>query len=95
LEATVIDSESPEATEAFEALVCPNCSGELTEPHRFNLMFKTFMSPVEDTANKVFLCPGTAKCIFVNFKNVLKSSRKKLPFGIGQTGKSLNHFGTK
>jgi glycyl-tRNA synthetase (class II) len=51
LEATVIDSESPEATEAFEALVCPNCSGELTEPHRFNLMFKTFMSPVEDTAN--------------------------------------------
>jgi glycyl-tRNA synthetase len=54
-------------------------------------MFKTFMSPVEDTANKVFLCPGTAQCIFVNFKNVLKSSRKKLPFGIGQTGKSFRN----
>ena len=61
----------------------------MTEPHRFNLMFKTFMSPVEDTANEVFLCPETAQSIFVNFKNVLESSRKKLSFGIGQIGKSF------
>jgi glycyl-tRNA synthetase len=54
-------------------------------------MFKTFMGPVEDTANEVFLRPETAQGIFVNFKNVLDSTRKKLPFGIGQIGKSFRN----
>ncbi len=91
LEAAGVDPESPEATEALKGLVCPDCGGELTEPRRFNLMFKTFMGPVEDTANEVFLRPETAQGIFVNFKNVLDSSRKKLPFGIGQIGKSFRN----
>ena len=91
LEATGVDPETPEAAAALKTLVCPNCSGELTEPRRFNLMFKTFMGPVEDTANEVFLRPETAQGIFVNFKNVLDSSRKKLPFGIGQIGKSFRN----
>ncbi|GIS95034.1 MAG: hypothetical protein CM1200mP22_22710 [Dehalococcoidia bacterium] len=91
LEATGVDSESPEAPAALKDLVCPDCGGELTEPRRFNLMFKTFMGPVEDTANEVFLRPETAQGIFVNFKNVLDSSRKKLPFGIAQIGKSFRN----
>ena len=91
LEATGVDPESPEAAATLKTLVCPNCSGELTEPRRFNLMFKTFMGPVEETANEVFLRPETAQGIFVNFKNVLDSSRKKLPFGIGQIGKSFRN----
>ena len=71
---------------------CPICEQrELTPPRRFNLMFKTFMGPVEDTANEVFLRPETAQGIFVNFKNVLDSTRKKLPFGIGQIGKSFRN----
>ena len=91
LEATGVDPESPEAAAALEKLRCPNCNGELGEPRRFNLMFKTFMGPVEDTANEVFLRPETAQGIFVNFKNVLDSTRKKLPFGIGQIGKSFRN----
>ncbi len=91
LEATGIDLESPEAAAALNELRCPNCGGELGEPRRFNLMFKTFMGPVEDTANEVFLRPETAQGIFVNFKNVLDSTRKKLPFGIGQIGKSFRN----
>jgi glycyl-tRNA synthetase len=70
---------------------CPACGGKLGEPRRFNLMFKTFMGPVEDTANEVYLRPETAQGIFVNFKNVLDSTRKKLPFGIGQIGKSFRN----
>jgi len=91
LEATGVDPESPEAAAALKELRCPNCNGELGEPRRFNLMFKTFMGPVEDTANEVFLRPETAQGIFVNFKNVLDSTRKKLPFGIGQVGKSFRN----
>ena len=91
LEATGVDPESPEAPAALKELRCPNCNGELGEPRRFNLMFKTFMGPVEDTANEVFLRPETAQGIFVNFKNVLDSTRKKLPFGIGQIGKSFRN----
>jgi len=70
---------------------CPDCSGELTEPKLFNLMFKTFMGPVEDDAAVVYLRPETAQGIFVNFDNVLASSRKKLPFGIAQIGKSFRN----
>ena len=88
---TGVDPECPEAPAALKELGCPNCGGELGEPRRFNLMFKTFMGPVEDTANEVFLRPETAQGIFVNFKNVLDSTRKKLPFGIGQIGKSFRN----
>ncbi len=70
---------------------CPSCGGELTEPQMFNLMFKTFMGPVEDEASIVYLRPETAQGIFVNFLNVLTSTRKRLPFGIAQTGKSFRN----
>ncbi len=71
--------------------VCPDCGGELTEPRQFNLMFKTFMGPVEDKASVVYLRPETAQGIFVNFQNVLNTTRKKLPFGIAQIGKSFRN----
>jgi glycyl-tRNA synthetase len=70
---------------------CPSCGGELTEPKMFNLMFKTFMGPVEDEASVVYLRPETAQGIFANFQNVLASSRKKLPFGIAQIGKAFRN----
>ena len=70
---------------------CPQCGGELTDPRRFNLMFKTFMGPVEDSSYEVFLRPETAQGIFVNFANVLVASRRKLPFGIAQIGKSFRN----
>lgn len=70
---------------------CPSCGGELTEPRMFNLMFKTFMGPVEDDANVVYLRPETAQGIFVNFQNVLNTTRKRLPFGIAQVGKAFRN----
>ncbi len=70
---------------------CPSCGGELTEPRLFNLMFKTFMGPVEDEANVTYLRPETAQGIFVNFQNVLNTTRKRLPFGIAQIGKAFRN----
>ncbi len=70
---------------------CPSCGGELTEPRMFNLMFKTFMGPVEDAANIIYLRPETAQGIFVNFDNVISTSRKRLPLGIAQMGKSFRN----
>ena len=70
---------------------CPSCQGELTEPRQFNLMFKTFVGPVEDEAGTVYLRPETAQGIFVNFQNVLDTTRKKLPFGIAQMGKAFRN----
>ena len=70
---------------------CPNCGGELTEPRMFNLMFKTFVGPVEDEADVVYLRPETAQGTFVNFQNVLGTSRRKLPFGIAQIGKAFRN----
>lgn len=72
---------------------CPTCgvSGQFTEPRNFNLMFKTFMGPVEDSTAAVYLRPETAQGIFVNFKNVLDSSRQKVPFGIAQVGKAFRN----
>ena len=70
---------------------CPNCGGELTEPRMFNLMFKTFMGPVEDDAHVVYLRPETAQGIYVNFHNVRESMRKKVPFGIAQIGKAFRN----
>ena len=72
-------------------LRCPVDGGPLSAPRRFNLMFKTFMGPVEEDANVVYLRPETAQGSYVNFKNVLQSSRKKLPFGIAQIGKSFRN----
>jgi len=70
---------------------CPSCGGELSEPRQFNLMFKTFMGPVEDEANVVYLRPETAQGMFVNFQNVVTTTRKRLPFGIAQIGKSFRN----
>lgn len=70
---------------------CPSCGGELTEPQNFNLMFRTFMGPVADEASVVYLRPETAQGIFVNFQNVLNTTRKKLPFGIAQIGKAFRN----
>jgi len=75
----------------IEGRRCPACGAELTPPRQFNLMFKTFMGPVEDTANTVYLRPETAQGIFVNFGNVLQTSRQRLPFGIAQIGKSFRN----
>jgi glycyl-tRNA synthetase len=72
--------------------VCPNCgSTDLTEARPFNLMFKTFVGPVEDEGSEAYLRPETAQGIFVNFMNVLQTSRKKPPFGIAQQGKSFRN----
>jgi glycyl-tRNA synthetase len=70
---------------------CPNCGGELTEPRLFNLMFKTFMGPVEDDASIVYMRPETAQGIYVNFHNVKEASRQKIPFGIAQIGKAFRN----
>jgi len=71
---------------------CPSCgSTDLTEPRQFNLMFKTTVGPVEDESGLAYLRPETAQGIFVNFKNVLDSTNKKLPFGIAQIGKSFRN----
>ncbi len=73
-------------------VVCPKCqSTNLTETRNFNLMFKTYMGPVEDESAVVFLRPETAQGIFVNFENVATSMRRKLPFGIAQIGKSFRN----
>src|SRR5262245_13851584 len=72
--------------------LCPACGkGELTEPRQFNLMFKTFMGPVEEDAAVTYLRPETAQGIFVNFDNVLQSMHMKLPFGIAQIGKAFRN----
>ncbi len=78
-------------TDDLDTNRCPACSGELTEPHMFNLMFKTFMGPIEEAANIVYLRPETAQGIFVNFSNVVDTTRKKLPFGVAQIGKSFRN----
>lgn len=73
-------------------IACPSCGNHnFTEIRQFNLMFKTFQGVTEDAKNVVYLRPETAQGIFVNFKNVQRTSRKKLPFGIGQIGKSFRN----
>ncbi|MFZ8915726.1 MAG: glycine--tRNA ligase [Ilumatobacteraceae bacterium] len=73
--------------------VCPGCgtTGTLTEARAFNLMFKTYAGPVEGSGAEVYLRPETAQGMFVNFANVLQTSRKKPPFGIAQVGKSFRN----
>ncbi len=71
---------------------CPSCGAhDFTDIRQFNLMFKTFQGVTEDAKNTVYLRPETAQGIFVNFKNVQRTSRKKVPFGIGQIGKSFRN----
>jgi glycyl-tRNA synthetase len=72
---------------------CPNCGQKdtWTDPRQFNLMFKTHMGPVEDSAHVVYLRPETAQGMFVDFKTVQQASRKKIPFGIAQQGKSFRN----
>jgi glycyl-tRNA synthetase len=71
---------------------CPTCGGkDLTEPRAFNLMFKTYVGATEDESSVTYLRPETAQAIFVQFKNVLDVSRKKLPFGIAQIGKAFRN----
>ena len=73
-------------------VVCPNCGGfDYTDIREFNLMFKTFQGVTEDSKNTIYLRPETAQGIFVNFLNVQRSMRLKLPFGVGQVGKSFRN----
>ena len=70
---------------------CPTCQGKLSEPKPADLMLAIHLGPVQETAVKTWLRPETAQGIFVNFDNVLQASRKKLPFGIAQIGKSFRN----
>src|SRR6059036_884110 len=71
---------------------CPNCGGkDLSDPRAFNLMFKTYVGAAEDESSVTYLRPETAQAIFVQFKNILEVSRKKLPFGIAQIGKAFRN----
>ena len=75
-----------------KGIACPTCGGhEFTDIKKFNLMFKTFIGVTEDSSNTVYLRPETAQGIFVNFKNVARSTRRKLPFGVCQIGKSFRN----
>jgi len=76
----------------LEKNICPNCGSEdLTEPRPFNLMFKTNVGPISDGSSFAYLRPETAQQIFTNFKNVVDSSSKTLPFGIAQIGKAFRN----
>ena len=90
-----VDGWSNEEMQAFIAehkIPCPTCGAHnFTDIRQFNLMFKTFQGVTEDAKNTVYLRPETAQGIFVNFKNVQRTSRKKIPFGIGQIGKSFRN----
>ena len=94
LEETV-DAWSQEKMKAFieeKQIPCPACGKHnFTDIRQFNLMFKTFQGVTEDAKSTVYLRPETAQGIFVNFKNVQRTSRKKIPFGIGQIGKSFRN----
>ncbi len=91
-----LSESTPDAI--LKSLSCPNCGNKntFTDARKFNLMFKTFVGPVEDTNAVVYLRPETAQGIFVNFLNVQSASRQKLPFGIAQIGKAFrNEINTK
>lgn len=75
----------------FGKLKCPECGGKLKAPRQFNLMFKTFIGTLEDSASAVYLRPETAQGIFINFRNYLSSYHPNLPFGIAQIGKAFRN----
>lgn len=89
------DGWTNQEMEAFitdHSLACPSCGQKTFTPIRkFNLMFKTFQGVTEDSSTELFLRPETAQGIFVNFKNVQRTTRKKIPFGIAQIGKSFRN----
>ena len=89
------DGWTPEEMMTFireHNIACPECGGhDFTDIRQFELMFETSMGVVKDAKSKIYLRPETAQGIFVNFKNVQRTSRKKLPFGIGQIGKSFRN----
>ena len=86
------ENEKMEQFIADYSIPCPSCGKHnFTDIRQFNLMFKTFQGVTEDAKNTVYLRPETAQGIFVNFKNVQRTSRKKVPFGIGQIGKSFRN----
>ena len=75
-----------------QGIVCPECGGtNFTDIRKFNLMFKTFQGVTEDAKNEIFLRPETAQGIFVNFSNIQRTTRRKLPFGVAQVGKSFRN----
>ncbi len=85
-------NEQMESYIAEHKIPCPICGKcDFTPIRKFNLMFKTFQGVTEDSASVVYLRPETAQGIFVNFKNVLRTTRRKVPFGIGQVGKSFRN----
>lgn len=90
-----VDSWSHEEMKKYiddNNIVCPTCGKrDFTDIRHFNLMFKTFQGVTDDSKNAVYLRPETAQGIFVNFKNVQRTSRKKIPFGIGQIGKAFRN----
>ena len=90
-----IDGWSNEKLEEYirdEQIACPECGkSNYTNIRQFNLMFKTFQGVTEDSQSQIYLRPETAQGIFVNFKNVQRTSRKKIPFGIAQIGKSFRN----
>ena len=78
-------------SDLLEVDECPDCGGELSDPRHFNLMFRTHIGPVEGDENIVYLRPETAQAMFVDFDNVVNSSRVRIPFGIAQQGKSFRN----
>ncbi|MBQ7718873.1 MAG: glycine--tRNA ligase [Clostridia bacterium] len=94
-ESQTVDGWSDEKMVAFieeNDIKCPSCGKHnFTDIRKFNLMFKTFQGVTEDSASQIYLRPETAQGIFVNFKNVQRTTRKKIPFGIGQVGKSFRN----
>ena len=87
-----MDNDAMEAFITEHKIVCPACGkSDFTPIRKFNLMFKTFQGVTEDSVNTVYLRPETAQGIFVNFKNVQRSTRMRVPFGIGQIGKSFRN----
>ena len=87
-----MDSDQLQAFVSEHKIPCPICGkSDFTPIRKFNLMFKTFQGVTEDTTNTIYLRPETAQGIFVNFKNVQRTSRKKVPFGIAQIGKSFRN----
>ena len=85
------EEELKDIVKMVAKIKCPECEGELTPPRQFNLMFKTFVGPVEEAASVTYLRPETAQGIFVNYKNILDTQRVKVPFGIAQIGKAFRN----
>jgi len=94
-ETVVVDGWSNEQMKEFikeNGIRCPKCnSNDFTDIRKFNLMFKTYQGVTEDSKSEIYLRPETAQGIFVNFKNIQRTSRKKIPFGVAQIGKSFRN----